>query len=146
MSAIFGIFHRDRRPVESRQLARMSDAMSHRAIDGQSTVELGNAGLGHLMLRTTPQSLFEHLPFVQPSSSLSITCDVRLDNRDDLITLLLPQVTPANNIPDSLILLKAFQKWGEEMPGHLLGDFVFAIWNPGNQSLAPGPPLLLRRG
>lgn len=135
MSAIFGIFHRDKRPVERQQLNLMSAAMSHRAVDGQATIELDNTGLGHLMLQTTPQSLFEQLPYVDEHSAMSITCDARLDNRDELIAQLLPHMGPVSNIPDSLVLLRAFQKWGEKMPEHLLGDYVFAIWIPNNQSL-----------
>ncbi len=32
-------------------------------------------------------------------------------------------------MPDSRLILLAYQKWGEATPEHLLGDFAFAIWD-----------------
>ena len=33
------------------------------------------------------------------------------------------------NISDSYFILKSYEKWGEQCPKHLLGDFVFVIWD-----------------
>ena len=66
MSGIFGIIHRDGRPVDAARLDRMRDAMAHRGPDGSHIWSEGNAGLGQLMLHTTPESLGEALPFRDP--------------------------------------------------------------------------------
>jgi asparagine synthase (glutamine-hydrolysing) len=41
----------------------------------------------------------------------------------------------ADKISDSLIILEAYKKWGEEAPAYLIGDFVFAIWDKCERKL-----------
>ena len=36
---------------------------------------------------------------------------------------------------DSELILRAYQKWGEESPKYLVGDFAFMIWDERNQKL-----------
>ena len=59
---------------------------------------------------------------------LSIIADVQLHNRADLLRSLGPglQVEHPN---DTLILLAAYEKWGERCGNFLLGEFSFAIWD-----------------
>jgi len=57
--------------------------------------------------------------------------DCRLDNRDEL----LPRLNLPENAGDSDILLAAHALWGAKMPGHLLGDFAFAIWHRASRTL-----------
>ena len=35
---------------------------------------------------------------------------------------------------DSRLILEAYLRWGEACPGHLLGDFAFAIWDRRTQT------------
>lgn len=90
-------------------------------------------GLGHCMLHTTPESLNEHLPFQR--NGLVITADARIDNREELISVLGLNAYPAASIPDSQLILAAYEKWGEQCPGKLLGDFAFGIWDQRNRVL-----------
>ena len=39
-----------------------------------------------------------------------------------------------NEVGDSEFILAAYEKWGEECPKHLLGDFAFAIWDTRKRS------------
>ena len=68
-----------------------------------------------------------------PASSLAphlmIAADVRLHNRKDLLGRLGIPDSDATRFPDSLLLLLAYQKWGDECGSFLLGEFAFAIWN-----------------
>src|SRR5215204_6213684 len=59
MSAIAGLFYRDNRPVDPRDLSRMMDTLAHRGPDGAHCWCKGKVGLGHHMLFTTPESLNE---------------------------------------------------------------------------------------
>ena len=36
---------------------------------------------------------------------------------------------------DSELILRAYEKWGESCPEHILGDFAFAIWDQPQQKL-----------
>lgn len=135
MSAIVGIYHRDGAPVDRAVLQRMTDTLANRGPDGCGVEGMGPVGLGHLMLWTTPESLHESLPFVSESGELLITADARIDNREELLPALGLQGHADEGISDSQVILAAYEKWGEDCPNHLLGDFAFAIWDTGRQIL-----------
>ena len=73
--------------------------------------------------------------YQDPSSGSIISANARLDNRSEiaeelgLTTDLLLQLT------DGQLILKAYQQWGETCPKHLLGDFVFIIWDEAKQQI-----------
>ena len=135
MSGIFGIFHRDGRPVEDQTLAAMAKTLAHRGPDGIHWQKYGAVGMGHLMLWTTPESLHEVLPLKNTSSRLILTADARIDNRDELIAAFGWKNRPAADISDSKLILAAYEKWGTACPKHLLGDFAFALWDARQQRL-----------
>jgi asparagine synthase (glutamine-hydrolysing) len=87
------------------------------------------------MLWTTPESLREELPLVDKTGDLVITADARIDNRKELIDALGLSLRPSEQISDSELILGAYQKWGEDSPEKLLGDFAFAIWDRRKQLL-----------
>lgn len=129
MSGIAGIYYLNGRPVDDEQVSRMVHRMEHRGPDEQRVWTDGAVGLGHCMLHTTPESLHETLPHTNAESGCTITADARIDNRDELFSAL--RIRPATDevIPDSTLILRAYEKWGEGCVDHLLGDFVFAIWD-----------------
>jgi asparagine synthase (glutamine-hydrolysing) len=129
MSGIVGIYNLDRRPVEQTDIQRMVDSIAHRGPDGSGVWTDGPVGFGHRMLWTTPESLHEKLPLTNKAGNLTITADARIDNRDELISTLNLNGRPLETIPDSEIILAAYEKWGEKCPEKLLGDFSFAIWD-----------------
>ncbi|NJM21129.1 MAG: lasso peptide isopeptide bond-forming cyclase [Richelia sp. SL_2_1] len=135
MSGIVGIHYLDGRPVDRENLTKMVDILAHRGPDGADTWVDGCVGLGHRMLWTTPESLFEKLPYCNQRGDLVITADARIDNRDELIAALQINNRPADKIADSELILAAYEKWGEDCPEHLLGDFAFAIWDERRQIL-----------
>lgn len=87
------------------------------------------------MLHVTPESLTEALPWRDPASGLVITADARLDNREELLQKLSLNATEFRGVGDTSIILKAYQRWGQDCPRHLLGDFAFAIWDNRRQEL-----------
>lgn len=127
MSAITGIFYRDDQVVSLKIIEKMNDCLSHRGPDGSYVWHQGEVALGHQMLHTTPESLKEKLPFEDPKSGLVITSDARIDNRSELAPLL--HLEDVKEVPDSLFILKTYQKWGENCTKKLLGDFAFVIWD-----------------
>jgi asparagine synthase (glutamine-hydrolysing) len=134
MSAIVGILYLDSRPVQRNELLKMLDTIPHRGMDDVQLWTQANVALGHRMLRTTPESVHERLPFTDSTNGLTITADARLDNRDELIDAL---NLPASESPpaDSELILASYLRWGDRCPERLLGDFAFAIWDPRTQSL-----------
>lgn len=135
MSGILGIYYLDSRSVDSADLGRMVDILAHRGPDGADIWVDGSVGFGHRMLWTTPESLIEELPLLSQTGDLVITCDARIDNRDELICALQFENYLREKITDSQLILAAYEKWGEQCPEYLLGDFAFAIWDKLKQSL-----------
>jgi len=135
MSGIFGIFNLDGRPVQRRDLDPMLATLERRGPDGSGMWIDGPVGLGHAMLRTTPESLREQPPVVNRRGDLVITADVRLDNRAELIDALGLRGRPAETIGDQELILTAYARWGEVCPARLLGAFAFAIWDKRKRTL-----------
>ena len=135
MSAICGVVHRDRRPVTPPIMERMMTALDAYGPDGSAIWQEGSAALGHQMLHTTPESLHETLPWQEGLTGLVITADARLDNREDLYVLLTIPPHVGQALSDAQLILRAYIKWGEQCPQHLLGDFAFVIWDARKQQL-----------
>jgi asparagine synthase (glutamine-hydrolysing) len=113
----------------------MLKRIAHRCPDGSNVWRHGPIGLGYGKLAATPESIDEILP-VRPhinnrddSDDLALTCDVRLDNRKQLAESLGIGSLIAHDLGDGELLMAAYQRWGEQCPRYLLGDFSFAIWD-----------------
>ena len=134
MSAVCGIFRRDGGPAGTVLIQGMLGKLLHRGPDGQSAWSNDVVAFGHSMLHITPESLEERLPCADLEGGLAITAEARIDNRSELITTL-GLTGPHRELSDSFLILKAYRKWGEDAPFHLLGDFAFAIWDERKQTL-----------
>jgi asparagine synthase (glutamine-hydrolysing) len=135
MSAICGIYNLDGKPVSRQDMEQMRAALTRNGPDGHGIWCDGPVGLGHLMLHTTPESLCEKLPYQDAGAGPVITADARIDNRQDLFEALGIPGPDRPTMPDSTLILKAYHKWGEDCPNHLLGAFAFTVWDAKEQSL-----------
>lgn len=90
--------------------------------------------LSHLALFNTPQSHHEGV-LRSPCGHFFISANARLDNRASLFSALLPNESPGDHMADGALILQAYQRWGEDCPRHLLGDFAFIIWDNQRQQL-----------
>jgi asparagine synthase (glutamine-hydrolysing) len=136
VSGIYGVVATDGAPVARETLAPMAAAMSFYGPDGHGQWCGESAGLGHLMLHVTAESLQERQPAsLRAAPHLIITADARIDNRDELFDALGVPRAGREQTPDSSLILLAFERWGEGCPKKLLGDFAFAIWNQRDRTL-----------
>jgi asparagine synthase (glutamine-hydrolysing) len=129
VSGIAGIFHLDSSPIDAYTLQRMTDAIAHRGKDGASTWVDGSVGLGHRMLRTTPEALHERQPLLDESGLVCLVLDGRVDNREELCQTLADEGAALRDDTDAELVLKSYLQWGEDAPIRILGDFAFAIWD-----------------
>jgi len=135
MSAIAGIYYLDNRPVAGQDLSKMAASLAHRGPDAGGVWVEAAVGLANRLLWTTPESLHEQLPLVSQHGNLVLTADARLDNRAELLAQLDLAGRPAAQITDSDLILAAYERWGEQCPINLIGDFAFAIWDKQRQTL-----------
>jgi asparagine synthase (glutamine-hydrolysing) len=135
VSGIAAVFRRDGRAVDPDAMRRMLDRLAARGPDASGAWREGPVALGHRMLHDTPESLLEPQPRVAERGDLVVTADARLDNREELFDLLGLRPALSGEIGDAELILRAWERWGEECPTRLLGDFAFALWDTGRRTL-----------
>jgi asparagine synthase (glutamine-hydrolysing) len=135
MSGIVGILNLDGAPIDRTLLARLTNCLQFRGPDAQRIWCRGQIGLGHTLLRSTIECQHDNQPLCLDGNTW-IVANARVDGRRELIAKLQsysPQ--PLEQVPDAELILRAYQVWGESCVDHLLGDFVFAIWNSRQRQL-----------
>lgn len=135
MSAIAGIHNINKEPISQAQIESMMKALQHFPADDIQVWNKGNIFLGCHAQWITPESINEQLPFYDYQRQLVITSDAIIDNRHELFQLLQVDKKDQNTIPDSLLILLAYHKWGEDCPKYLIGDFAFMIWDEKRQKI-----------
>jgi asparagine synthase (glutamine-hydrolysing) len=133
MSAFVGLYRLDGQPVTAHDLQPLMDACAFYGGDGQGVWTEGPVGLGFHLRHLTWESLNDHQPYV--SGPLAIVADARIDNRDDLFAALSTPHDERTGMPDSVLILRAYEKWGRDTAIHLIGDFAFAIWDARTREL-----------
>ncbi|MFA6116969.1 MAG: asparagine synthase-related protein [Sphingomonas sp.] len=144
MSAIFGIVRFDGDPVSARELERMGHILVHRGPDGRYTTIEDGAGIGHCLLRVNREDWYEAQPI--QDGGLTLVADLRLDNREALAGAIGIAADVLRDMPDSEVLLAAYRLWGEDCIDHLLGDFVFALWDARSRTLLMARDPMGQRG
>ncbi len=144
MSGIFGILNLEGKPVPRADLEAMRRAMDYWGPHGSAIWQDGNIGLGHLLLHNTPESLYGSQPLRHPPSGVVLTAHARIDNREELWSVIANEVkqSPASSqtallamTSDSELILHAYLRWGQDCVHHLLGDWAFALWDPRQRKL-----------
>jgi asparagine synthase (glutamine-hydrolysing) len=133
MSTFYGLLQRKGLSIDPTLLAELDEGLGYWQPDNQKMWCDKYVALSHAMLWNTPESKFEHLPAVH--KNVVITCDVRLDNREELQEELAVHAMGRSPVTDSDLILAAYAHWGQECPQYLLGDFAFVIWDSIKQEL-----------
>jgi asparagine synthase (glutamine-hydrolysing) len=146
LSGFVGTLNLDGAPVDQPLLERMTRSLAYRGPDAEGIWCGVAVGLGHTLLRTTGKAGSENGPNAegdkQPAAfagRLWIVADARIDARAELIEKLKAKSSAANGVslatPDAMLILHAYDVWGEACVEHLIGDFSFAIWDASKQGL-----------
>lgn len=135
MSAIAGIYHMNNEPVSLEDSRGIMDALETFPANDISVWYRRHVFLGCHGQWVTPESVGEQLPFYDNARKLAITADAIIDNRDELFERLHVHREDRRGMPDSLLILLAYEKWKEECPKFLIGDFAFMIWDEKDQQM-----------
>jgi asparagine synthase (glutamine-hydrolysing) len=138
VSGFIAIFNGDGTHVEPSILRTLVQSLAFRGRDGQHIWSDGPIGLGHALLRRSPEARNERQPFTLGSGTW-IVADARVDARKDLLSALARESAEhagvSTGAPDAELILRAYLVWGEECVQHLLGDFAFVIWDSTRRRL-----------
>ncbi|MEA5622973.1 asparagine synthetase B family protein [Nostoc sp. UHCC 0251] len=138
MSGIVGLIKSNNEPINLSLLHQMTDFMAFRGPDAQAVWHKNKVGLGHTLLRTTFEQEHEQQPFTL-DHQVWIVADARLDGRKDLLAALQAKGREiAEDAPDIELVLHTYLIWDIACVDHLMGDFVFIIWDERQQRLFCG--------
>ena len=129
MSGIFGMLRFDGGEASLRDVERAGNALAHRGPDGRRAVTEGAIGLGHCLMRVNREDVYEAQPLRDREAHLTLVADLRLDNREELASVLGIDAQHLPSVPDSALVMRAYRKWGADCAAQLLGDFAFAVWD-----------------
>lgn len=137
MSGIAGIVRWDDQVESSPELVRqMAEKIIHRGKDGVHFLHQKQFSGAYLHLNVTPESLHEAQPLTNDRDVI-LVADARIDNRSELLQLL-EIAGESHAIPDSHLILAAYEKWQTKCLDYLIGDFTFVIWDTATQTLFCG--------
>jgi asparagine synthase (glutamine-hydrolysing) len=131
MSIIFGLRQAEGQFVKEPRLICFGAPTARYAPHGTFVRATGSVGMGFQPYNTHQRSNLETQPAIDPRGNM-LTFDGRLDNYADLCHRLGLQKT---DMPDSSIVLAAFDRWGEGCFSHFIGDWAIALWSQSERSL-----------
>jgi asparagine synthase (glutamine-hydrolysing) len=131
MSIIFGVRTADGGKAEEPQLVTLGRATNRFATDGTFVQCRGRVGMGFQPYHTHQRSNLESQPLVDERGNM-LTLDGRLDNHSELCGFLNIQ---NQNLPDSAIVLAAFERWGDGCFSRFVGDWALSLWCQATRSL-----------
>lgn len=132
MSAIGGIINFNGAPVDAELLSQLGENLQSYGPDGGFEVRQDSVGMVHRAFHTNLESRLERQPLINEDGCI-LTWDGRLDNREELITLLQDELRV--DCSDSAIVMAGYHKWGLAFPQRIIGDFAFALWDPQSTTL-----------
>jgi asparagine synthase (glutamine-hydrolysing) len=136
MNRIAGIINFDGTSVDFNDLDRMLNTMNYKEPDGQNIWIEEGVGLGCTQIGEMPGRHDDRMLSQRSGEPWVITFDGRIDNRQELFAILKSHVADISKpISDDELVLAAYEKWGQDCPKHLIGDFAFAIWDRVNHTL-----------
>ena len=132
MSVQFGICNFDGKPIDPRALDEVRPVLAPYGRDREGYICKDNFAVLYRAFHTTKESRLEVQPHVRPSGAV-ITWDGRLDNREELISLLARETSFTST--DLEIVAAAYERWETDSFARLMGDWALSIWEPKTQSL-----------
>jgi asparagine synthase (glutamine-hydrolysing) len=135
MSAIAGIYQLNGEPISPEHSIGIMKVLEQFPANDIQTLQMDNIFLGCHAQWITPESVGEKLPYYDHDRKLAITADAIIDNREDLFERLQIEKTKQKSMSDSELILLSYNKWEDECPKYLIGDFAFMIWDERKQKL-----------
>jgi len=130
MCGICGIHFSDReRPVDHGVIARMTDSLRHRGPDDEGLYVDGNLALGHRRLSIIDLSARGHQPMASADRRYWIVFNGEIYNYRELRSELERDGATFDSCTDTEVLLRLYERHGDECVSRLVGMFAFAIWD-----------------
>jgi len=126
VSGIAAVLNLDGSLVPQSEIERMANVLKPYGPDQQKTLIRRNAGFAFCLHRLTPEDFFEHQPLVFADRFVMLF-DGRIDNRSELSAVLGISAPELHSMPDSMIVFRLFDRWGERAFERIVGVFATII-------------------
>ena len=129
MSGFAGMISLDGAAPDRSLLEKMAQRLAFRGPDGTHVTEQPGAGFCFTFLRTGPAPQCPSQP-CSLDGRVWLLGDVRLDGRDDVRRKLEQHGDSlVMDATDEELVLRVWQRWGEDGITELIGDYAFALWD-----------------
>ncbi|MBK6849654.1 MAG: asparagine synthetase B [Proteobacteria bacterium] len=139
MHRIFGLLRLDDQPADRGAARRLALAMAHGVWTDLRLHCDGPLALGECRRATLappPAADASSDPSDREPPDAGLVAAARLDNAEELRARLLDGERANGRLTtDHALLRAAYRRWGPRCPAELLGDFAFALWDPGPRRL-----------
>jgi len=136
MADVGGVYHWNwDQPVSRSDLKNMARILTYDQNNTSNIWSNNDCGLVYAGHPYAPEDFYDNQPYQYPEQNLVLVAEARLDNRDALCDQFNIKASIRSETPDSVLILKAYQKWGDQCPKHLMGDFAFALWDGSRHEL-----------
>jgi asparagine synthase (glutamine-hydrolysing) len=118
-----------------RSCERMLNAQQVYAPSAPAIWAGGAVALGRRLHPLLPEDACDRRPVSGRGGALTLIADVRLDDRQGLGQELGVEAAELKLLADSALLMRAFERWGDEALVRVFGDFALALWDAGERRL-----------
>src|SRR5262245_47828118 len=126
MSGIAAVLHLDGSAVRQSEVERMANVLKPYGPDRQRILARGNAAFAFCLHQLAPEDLFERQPLLFANRFVMLF-DGRIDNRAEVGEALGMAASELQSMPDSMIALRLFERWGEPAFERIVGVFAIII-------------------
>ena len=126
MSGIAAILNVDGSAVPQYEVERMANVLKPYGPYRQKTLLRGNAAFIFCLDKLTPEDIYERQPLLL-ANRFVLLFDGRIDNRSELGDILNVSTSDLHSMPDSMIALRLFDRWGERAFERIVGVFAIII-------------------
>jgi len=126
LSGIAAVLHLDGSSVPPSEVERLASVLKPYGADRQKTLLRGNTAFVFCLHHLTPEDLFERQPLFLANRFI-LLFDGRIDNRSELSETLGIATPELALMPDSVIVSRLFDRWGERAFERILGVFAIIV-------------------
>lgn len=103
--------------------------------DGQALHAHDAVALGRCLSRQLPEDRHDRGPVTSADGRYTLVADARIDNRDELASMLGLSPAQAATLAEPALILAAVARWGEAAIVRLVGDFALILWDDTHRHL-----------
>jgi len=152
LSAIAGVWSFGGEARAPSLCGRLLDSQSVYGPHRRDCATYGDYSTGRCLFQLLAEDELDRQPLTSDDGRFVLVADLRIDNREELLSGLSLGTADGSRLSDSALLFRGCLAWGRGVLTRMIGDFAFALWDARDRTLllardtAGERPLHYRRG